>query len=56
MNDVAPAEALVAAADRLDAWPVLVGDRGRHGVTRMLLGSVADRVVHLCRRPVIVVR
>jgi nucleotide-binding universal stress UspA family protein len=56
MNDITPAEALVAAADRLDAWLVLVGDRGRQGVARMLLGSVADRVVHLCSRPVMVVK
>jgi nucleotide-binding universal stress UspA family protein len=56
LNDVAPAQALVEAADRLDAWLVVVGDRGRHGVARMLLGSVADRTVHLCHRPVIVAK
>jgi nucleotide-binding universal stress UspA family protein len=35
---------------------VVVGNKGRGAVSRMLLGSVADRLVHICKRPVMVVR
>lgn len=35
---------------------VVVGNTGRNAVSRMLLGSVADRLVHICQRPVMVVR
>ena len=35
---------------------VVVGHRGRGGVTRVLLGSVADRLVQISPRPVLVVR
>jgi len=34
---------------------VVVGSRGRGAVTRVLLGSVADRLVHICKIPVLVV-
>ena len=35
---------------------VAVGSRGRNAITRVLLGSVADRLVHVCKVPVVVVR
>ncbi|HWE25144.1 MAG TPA: universal stress protein [Myxococcales bacterium] len=35
---------------------VVVGHRGRGGVRRALLGSVADRLVQISSRPVLVVR
>ena len=35
---------------------VVVGHRGRSGITRALLGSVADRLVQICAKPVLVVR
>jgi nucleotide-binding universal stress UspA family protein len=38
-----------------DADLVVVGTRGRTGLSRMLLGSVAERVVRTADRPVLVV-
>ncbi len=52
----APAEAIVdlAKADRV--WGLVVGARGHNALSRVMLGSVADRIVHLCPKPVLVVR
>ena len=36
--------------------PQVVGHRGRNAVARALLGSVADRLVQICPKPVLVVR
>ena len=51
-----PAEVLsdLAMDEQYDL--VVVGNKGRNAVTRVLLGSVADRLVHICKRPVLVVR
>lgn len=51
-----PAEELAdyAASGNYDL--VVIGSRGRGAVARVLLGSVADRLVHICKRPVVVVR
>lgn len=35
---------------------VVVGSRGRNAVARMFLGSVADRLVHICKKSVLVAR
>ncbi len=35
---------------------VVIGSRGRNAVARVLLGSVADRLVHICKKPVMVAR
>jgi nucleotide-binding universal stress UspA family protein len=51
-----PAETLADTAERLGFEVVVVGSRGRGTVARMLLGSVADRLVHICKKPVIVAR
>ncbi len=50
-----PSQAIVAAAERLDADVVCLASHGRAGVERIALGSVAERVVRSCRRPVLVV-
>jgi nucleotide-binding universal stress UspA family protein len=44
----------LAAADRF--WGVVIGARGHSAVSRVLLGSVTDRLVHICTKPVLVVR
>ena len=43
-------------AERLGADVVVVASRGRSGITRALLGSVADKLLRTCRRPVLVLR
>lgn len=52
----APAETIADLAEAEPVWMVAVGSRGQGAVKRVLLGSVADRVVHLCQKPVLVVR
>ncbi len=39
-----------------DADLVVVGSKGRGAVSRMLVGSVTDRLVHISKKPVLVVR
>lgn len=51
-----PAENVAQLAADLDADLVVVGSHGHRGVERLLLGSVAERVVRLARCPVWVVR
>lgn len=51
-----PAEGLAESAQAIGVDLVVVGSRGRGAVARMLLGSVTDRLVHICPKPVLVVR
>ncbi|HZI08195.1 MAG TPA: universal stress protein [Archangium sp.] len=50
-----PADVIHERAEAADVQLAVMGSRGHGGVTRLLLGSVATRVVHLCTRPVAVV-
>jgi nucleotide-binding universal stress UspA family protein len=52
----APAEEIAQTAADLEADLVVVGTHGRRGVSRLLLGSVAEAVVRLAPCPVFVVR
>lgn len=51
-----PAEALADFALHEGFDLVVIGNTGRGAVSRMLLGSVADRLVHICKRPVLIAR
>lgn len=51
-----PADAICDAAVELDVDLVVTGTQGRSGLDKFLLGSVAERVVHICSRPVMVAR
>lgn len=51
-----PAERLAEIADSGNFDLVVVGSKGRGAVSRVLIGSVTDRLVHICTRPVLVVR
>ena len=48
--------AIVAMAGRWPADAIVIGSHGRHGLDRVLLGSVSDGVVRHARCPVHVVR
>lgn len=42
--------------DELDAGLVVVGSHGRTGLTRIVLGSVAERVARMAKCPVLIVK
>jgi nucleotide-binding universal stress UspA family protein len=48
--------AIESAAETLDADLVVVGTHGRRGISHALLGSVAEKVMRTCSRPVLTVR
>lgn len=48
------AEALSRLATHADL--LVVGHRGANALSRLLVGSVADRLVQICPKPVVVVR
>ena len=50
------AQVLADLAQQGDVELVVVGHRGRNAVARALLGSVADRLVQMSPKPVLVVR
>jgi nucleotide-binding universal stress UspA family protein len=55
-DSVAPAEAIVAAAEERDACAIVIGSRGLRGLKSKLLGSTSSHVIHHALRPVVVVR
>ncbi len=50
-----PAECIAEEAAAPDVGLVVIGNRGHGAVARMFLGSVSDRLVHICPKPVLVV-
>lgn len=51
-----PSQAILSAALELGADRIVVGTVGRRGLSHLLLGSVAERVVRLSECPVLVVK
>lgn len=56
LEDVAAAKGIVTAAENTGADLIVVGSHGRSGLQRMLLGSVAAKVVASSHVPVLVAR
>ncbi len=50
-----PQDAILEAAKSLGCDLIVIGTHGRHGVARVLLGSVAERIVRLSPVPVLTV-
>lgn len=51
-----PAEVIAKVADELAARMIVMGTHGRTGMVGLMLGSVASRVVHLAKCPVLLVK
>lgn len=49
------AEAIIDAADAIDAAAIVLGSRGRRGLRAAVLGSTSTTVLHHSRRPTVVV-
>lgn len=46
-------------AEEADLWPadlIVIGTHGRHGLNRLLMGSVAEGVARLSSKPVLLIR
>lgn len=54
--DYHPAPAILELAEEVDADLIVVGTHGRGGLPRLILGSVADKVIRGTHRPVLVHR
>ena len=50
------AEGIVDAATESDADLIVIGTHGRTGLTRLVVGSVAERVVRLAPRAVLTIK
>lgn len=48
-------EAIVQAAEEVDAALIVLGSRGRRGLRAALLGSTSTNVLHHARRPTLVI-
>ncbi len=51
-----PADVILERADSLDAEMIVMGSRGRKGLARLVLGSVAEKVIRQSRTSVLVAR
>lgn len=52
---IEPAHGILETAERDDVDMIVMSSHGRTGLTRWMLGSVADKIVHAASVPVIVV-
>jgi nucleotide-binding universal stress UspA family protein len=51
-----PHTAILALADKEDAEFIIMSTHGRTGISRALMGSVAEKVVYSTKRPVMLVK
>lgn len=51
-----PAEAIVEFAEEQEVDMIIIGSHGRRGLTRLLMGSVAEHIVRHARVPVLTVK
>ena len=56
VEDVAPADGIVQTAQDQGADLIVIGSHGRSGLARLMLGSVANKVVAQSLVPVMVTR
>ena len=56
IDDCPPADAIVSAANKRDAALIIMGTHDRNRLTRAVLGSVTDTVLHRSTRPVLILR
>ena len=56
VGDGIPSEVLVSLAAQPEVDMLVIGHRGRGKLERLLIGSVADRLVQMSPKPVLVVR
>jgi nucleotide-binding universal stress UspA family protein len=56
LREGSPAEQIVATAKEWGADLIVMGSHGRSGVTRLFLGSVADKVLRSATCPVLLVK
>ncbi len=55
LNQSSIAHIICATAREVSADLIVVGTRGRNGVTKLMLGSVAEEVLHISRYDVLAV-
>jgi nucleotide-binding universal stress UspA family protein len=51
-----PSSRILEVAEQADASMIVIGSKGLTGLKHLLIGSVAEQVVHLSRIPVLVVK
>jgi nucleotide-binding universal stress UspA family protein len=50
-----PAEMIADFARNDRVWGVVIGAKGHNALSRVMLGSVAERLMHICPKPVLLV-
>jgi nucleotide-binding universal stress UspA family protein len=56
VEDQAPFQGILDAADRLGADLIVIGSHGHRGLERLILGSQAAKVLSLAKVPVLVIK
>lgn len=51
-----PAEVMADLATADGVWGIVVGAKGHNALSRVMIGSITDRLVHISPKPVVVIR